>query len=96
MDDLLIDSLEPANDGLGSAMRPESGPSIAAWHAANGHFETYAYGTGPRGSDPVHVHEHVQICLSLNFPGRYRSGHKNPSATKAGGGDLALGAAPDR
>ncbi|HTM49757.1 MAG TPA: AraC family transcriptional regulator [Bryobacteraceae bacterium] len=29
-------------------------------------------------------------------PGRYRSGHKNPSATKAGGGHLALGAAPDR
>ena len=74
MDDLLIDGLEPANDGLESAMRPESGPSIAAWRAATGHFETYAYAAGRRGIDPVHVHEDVQICLSLNFPGRYRSG----------------------
>ena len=74
MDDLLIDGLGPANDGLEPAMRPESGPSIAAWRAAAGHFETYAYAAGRRGIDPVHVHEHVQICLSLNFPGRYRSG----------------------
>ena len=74
MDDLLIDGLETANDGLEPAMRPESGPSIAAWRAAAGHFETYAYAAGRGGIDPVHVHEDVQICLSLNFPGRYRSG----------------------
>ena len=53
-------------------MRPERGPRIAAWRAAAGHFESYAYAAGRGGSDPVH--EDVQICLSLNFPGRYRSG----------------------
>ena len=74
MDELLIDGLESANDGLESAMRPESGPSIGAWRAATGHFESYAYAAGRRGSDPVHVHGDIQICLSLNFPGRYRSG----------------------
>ena len=74
MDDLLIGGLESANDGLESAVRPESGPSIAAWRGATGHFESYAYAAGRRGTDPVHVHGDVQICLSLNFPGRYRSG----------------------
>lgn len=59
MDDLLIDG---------------GGPGIAAWRTADGHFESYTYGVGRRGSDPVHVHEDVQVCLSLNFPGRYRSG----------------------
>ena len=47
---------------------------IDAWRGPTGHFERYTYATGRRGSDPVHVHEDVQICLSLNFPGRYRSG----------------------
>jgi AraC-like DNA-binding protein len=55
-------------------MTPGAGPGIAAWRAAAGHFESYAYAVGRRGRDPVHVHEDVQICLSLNFPGRYRSG----------------------
>jgi AraC-like DNA-binding protein len=64
--DLLIEGAEP--------VRPEAGPGIAAWRTASGHFESYAYAAGRRGSDPVHVHEDVQICLSLNFPGRYRSG----------------------
>ena len=74
MDDLLIDGLETTNGGLESAIRPEAGPSIAAWRTATGHFESYAYAAGRRGNDPVHVHEDIQICLSLNFPGRYRSG----------------------
>jgi AraC-like DNA-binding protein len=49
-------------------------PDITAWRTAIGHFESYAYPPGRRGIDPVHVHGDVQICLSLNFPGRYRSG----------------------
>jgi len=49
-------------------------PGTAAWRTPVGHFETYAYAPGGRGVDPVHVHGDVQICLSLNFPGRYRSG----------------------
>jgi len=72
--DLLIDGLEATSDGPGAAARPAAGPSIGAWRTASGHFERYAYAAGRRGSDPVHVHEDVQICLSLNFPGRYRSG----------------------
>jgi AraC-like DNA-binding protein len=67
LDDLLNDIPE-------AAARPGPGPNIAAWRAAAGHFESYAYAAGRRGTDPVHVHEDVQICLSLNFPGRYRSG----------------------
>jgi len=74
LDDLLIDGLETTNGGLESAIRPEAGPGIAAWRTPTGHFESYAYAAGRRGSDPVHVHGDVQICLSLNFPGRYRSG----------------------
>jgi AraC-like DNA-binding protein len=49
-------------------------PSILAWQTEAGHFEAYAYAAGRRGHDPVHVHDDVQICLSLNFPGLYRSG----------------------
>ena len=56
------------------ADQTSSEPSIAAWESEAGHFERYAYGPGRRGRDPVHVHADVQICLSLNFPGRYRSG----------------------
>jgi AraC-like DNA-binding protein len=74
LDDLLIDVGEPASGGLDPASRSAAGPSIAAWRAGSGHFERYAYPAGRRGIDPVHVHEDVQICLSLNFPGRYRSG----------------------
>ena len=74
MHDLLIGGLESASDGLEPADRADAGPSIAAWRAAAGHFESYAYAAGRRGSDPVHVHGDVQLCLSLNFPGRYRSG----------------------
>jgi AraC-like DNA-binding protein len=50
------------------------GPSVVAWEAEAGHFEAYAYRPGRRGVDPAHVHADVQVCLSLNFPGRYRSG----------------------
>ena len=55
-------------------MTRPSEPETTAWRTAIGHFETYAYAPGRRGLDPVHVHGDVQICLSLNFPGRYRSG----------------------
>ena len=55
-------------------MTRTSEPETTAWRTAIGHFETYAYAPGRRGIDPVHVHGDVQICLSLNFPGRYRSG----------------------
>jgi AraC-like DNA-binding protein len=74
LDDLLIDGPEATNDGRASVAGRDAGPKIAAWRAAIGHFESYGYPSGRRGVDPIHVHEDVQICLSLNFPGRYRSG----------------------
>jgi AraC-like DNA-binding protein len=49
-------------------------PPVVAWEGEAGHFEAYAYRPGSRGRDPAHVHADVQLCLSLNFPGRYRSG----------------------
>jgi AraC-like DNA-binding protein len=55
-------------------VNPTPDPRIVAWKTGAGHFEAYAYAPGRRGHDPVHVHEDVQICLSVNFPGRYRSG----------------------
>jgi AraC-like DNA-binding protein len=39
-----------------------------------GLFEHFQYAPGRAGRDPVHVHDAVQICFSVNFPGRYRSG----------------------
>jgi AraC-like DNA-binding protein len=39
-----------------------------------GLFEHFQYPPGRAGRDSVHVHDAVQICFSVNFPGRYRSG----------------------
>jgi AraC-like DNA-binding protein len=50
-------------------------PSVLAWHSAVGLFERYSYPPGPAGRGEPHVHADIQICLSENFPGRYRSGH---------------------
>jgi AraC-like DNA-binding protein len=49
-------------------------PSVVAWQTMLGLFEMYVYPPGPAGCDRPHVHADVQVCLSLNFPGRYRSG----------------------
>jgi hypothetical protein len=72
--DLLIGGLESASDGLESADRPgrRSGHCRVARQPATSRATRMP--PERRGSDPVHVHEDVQICLSLNFPGRYRSG----------------------
>lgn len=50
-----------------------SSTSVTAWLGAAGRYEEYAYAPGRRGRDERHVHGDVQICLSLNFPGRYRT-----------------------
>ena len=50
-------------------------PKVSAWQATPGLFERYTYFPGPAGRDRPHVHADVQVCLSENFPGRYRSGH---------------------
>jgi AraC-like DNA-binding protein len=53
---------------------PSQATRVVAWQTAAGLFERYAYSPGPAGRDRPHVHADVQVCLSLNFPGRYRSG----------------------
>jgi AraC-like DNA-binding protein len=50
-------------------------PRVVAWQTTLGLFERYTYPPGPAGRDRVHVHPDVQVCVSVNFPGRYRSGH---------------------
>ena len=50
------------------------GPKVSAWQATLGLFERYSYPPGSAGRDHPHVHADVQVCLSENFPGRYRSG----------------------
>src|SRR5262245_43436682 len=49
-------------------------PNVSAVQTSLGLLEHYAYVPGAAGRDAVHVHAEVQVCLSLNFPGRYRSG----------------------
>jgi AraC-like DNA-binding protein len=49
-------------------------PSVMTWQGEAGHFEEYAYPPGRAGRDVAHVHADVQVCLSVNFPGRYRRG----------------------
>jgi AraC-like DNA-binding protein len=52
-------------------MRPVELPKIAAWSSRVGLVEEYEYPCGPAGAAAMHVHREVQICLSLDFPGRY-------------------------
>ena len=49
-------------------------PMVVAWQTGLGLFERYIYPPAPAGRDRTHVHADVQVCLSENFPGRYRSG----------------------
>jgi AraC-like DNA-binding protein len=51
-------------------------PRVRAWQAPVGLFERYRYEPAPAGRDEEHVHADVQLCLSLNFPGRYRMGRR--------------------
>ena len=48
--------------------------TIDASHSGVGLVEHFQYPPGPAQRDTVHVHDAVQICFSVNFPGRYRSG----------------------
>ena len=48
--------------------------AVEAWSSPNGLVEAYTYAPGRAGRDEIHVHDTVQVCLSWNFPGRYRSG----------------------
>jgi AraC-like DNA-binding protein len=46
-------------------------PFIHAWHSRFGLVESYEYPCGRADAMPVHAHREMQICFSLDFPGRY-------------------------
>jgi len=46
-------------------------PSVRAWNSSIGLIEEYEYPVGRAEAGSQHVHQHTQICLSLDFPGRY-------------------------
>lgn len=52
-------------------MPPTELPRIAAWNSRFGLVEEYRYPRGPADTGQVHVHRDIQICFSLDFPGRY-------------------------
>lgn len=52
-------------------MRSVQPPRIDAWHSRLGLIERYEYPPSRAETGRVHVHREMQICLSLDFPGRY-------------------------
>ena len=46
-------------------------PIVRGWQSRFGLVEEYTYAPGRAGALPVHAHRDVQLCLSLDFPGRY-------------------------
>jgi AraC-like DNA-binding protein len=46
-------------------------PSVHAWNSRIGLIEEYEYPVGRAESGDVHAHREMQICFSLDFPGRY-------------------------
>jgi AraC-like DNA-binding protein len=47
-------------------------PIVEAWNSRIGLIEHYEYPPGPAGAGTLHAHRDMQICLSLDFPGRYK------------------------
>ncbi len=46
-------------------------PTVRAWNSSLGLIEEYEYPMGRAGEGRPHAHRDLQICLSLDFPGRY-------------------------
>jgi AraC-like DNA-binding protein len=46
-------------------------PKIRARHSRFGLMEAYEYPPGPADAMPVHAHREMQLCFSVDFPGRY-------------------------
>jgi AraC-like DNA-binding protein len=46
-------------------------PITHAWQSRLGLVEEYEYPRGRADALPVHAHREMQVCLSLDFPGRY-------------------------
>jgi len=52
-------------------MRRHPLPLVQAWQSRFGLVEEYEYPRGRAEALPVHAHREMQICFSLDFPGRY-------------------------
>ena len=52
-------------------MKQIESPKIAAWNSRIGLVEEYCYPRSPAETGQLHVHGEIQICFSLDFPGRY-------------------------
>ncbi|HEY7284447.1 MAG TPA: AraC family transcriptional regulator [Vicinamibacterales bacterium] len=52
-------------------MKRESLPAVESWNSRVGLIEEYEYPAGPAGTGLLHAHREMQVCLSLDFPGRY-------------------------
>jgi AraC-like DNA-binding protein len=46
-------------------------PTVGAWNTRLGLIEEYESPRAPAERGRLHVHQHIQICLSLDFPRRY-------------------------
>jgi len=51
--------------------QPSAAPITRAWKSRFGLVEEYEYPRGRADALPLHAHREMQICLSLDFPGRY-------------------------
>jgi hypothetical protein len=45
--------------------------AIRAWTSRFGRVEEYAYPQGRATTLPMHAHREIQVCFSIDFPGRY-------------------------
>jgi AraC-like DNA-binding protein len=59
------------NCGIHRRVATQTLPTVRAWDSRFGLVEEYEYPPGPADSVPAHAHREMQICFSLDFPGRY-------------------------
>ncbi len=52
-------------------MSSPQAPAVRAWNTRIGLIEEYAYPPGRARAGRLHAHADLQICFSLDFPGRY-------------------------
>jgi AraC-like DNA-binding protein len=52
-------------------MSSAEAPTVHAWNTRIGLIEEYVYPPGRASAGQLHAHADLQICFSLDFPGRY-------------------------
>ncbi len=57
--------------GIPETMTSRELPKIGARPSRFGLMEEYEYPVGPAGAMRVHAHREMQLCFSVDFPGRY-------------------------